>query len=257
MSEGIGVDDWNRIDSIPGWLSFPAADLAYRLIRTDLFKDVPGAAVELGVFKGKFLSLIACATLPQKRPIIGIDGFFAGFDVPLEDAWVEPATQEMIRNVRIGDPSSNLTIHRYNSSELTPRTFHKITGGAVAFLSIDAGHEAHEVYNDFRISYSTLVNGSILAADDVFNPVVPGVAEGVCRFLGSSEGRGLAPFATCGNKLFLTKTASHADYVNICRDIVMGEPAAYLAKSKTHMQRNNKIGHCPKMFGFEVVPFAV
>lgn len=246
---------WSRIDQIPGWLSLAAADFTYRLLQSEAFQTTEGSLVEIGVFKGKYLSLIAHATQGQSRKVIGIDGFFAGYQQPLETKWVEGARTEMINNIVSCASEVSVEIVQANSEDLSPSAFRRIVSDKCAFLSIDAGHDAHEVYNDLRISCSTLSPGAIVAADDVFNSVVPGVAEGVFRFLTSSEGRMLAPFATCGNKLFMCITEQHEKYVELSHRFLLSAGREYLDKSKAHVDNNTRIGFIPRMFGYEVVPF--
>jgi hypothetical protein len=246
---------WARINQVAGWLSPEAADFTYRLMQTDAFRTTKGALVEIGVFKGKYLALLAHAAQGQDRRMIGIDGFFAGYQKPLEQQWIEKAREEMIGNIKATCDSQAVELVQANSTDLSPKAFESLVRDRCAFLSIDAGHDAHEVYNDFRISCGLLSEGSILAADDVFNPKVPGVAEGVFRFLCSSEGRLLAPFATCGNKLFLCARKSHSHYVMISHEFQRTATSGYLLNSKVHNDRNAQIGFVPRMFGSEVVPF--
>ncbi len=246
---------WSQIDKVPGWLSLAAADFTYRLLQSETFRATEGSLVEIGVYKVKYLSLIAHAAQGQGRRIIGIDGFFAGYQRPLETKWVEGARKEMIDNILAGSSQDSVEIVQANTEDLSPSAFRLAVNDKCAFLSIDAGHDAHEVYNDLRISCSALSAGAIVAADDVFNSVVPGVAEGVFRFLTSSEGRMLAPFATCGNKLFLCTTETHKAYVEASHRFLRSPGREYLGKSKAHVDNNTRIGFIPKMFGYEVVPF--
>lgn len=253
--EGLDPQAWARIDQIPGWLSPDAADFTYRLLHTETFRNTPGALVEIGVFKGKYLALAAHAAEGQGRRMIGVDGFFGGYQRPLEARWVEKARAEMMDNIAKGCATQQVKILQANSEDLSPRAFAALVGEPCAFLSIDAGHDAHEVYNDFRISCGLLAEGSVVAADDVFNPRVPGVAEGALRYLSSAEGRLLAPFAACGNKLFLCLRDSHARYVTIVREFMHTASDGYLLRSKAYLDQNARIGFTPKMFGYEVVPF--
>ena len=253
--DGLEPDIWAKLDQIPGWLSFNAADFTYRLLQTETFRATPGALVEIGVFKGKYMALMAHAAKDQGRRMVGVDGFLAGYQRPLEERWIESARTQMTTNIATGCHSQPVQIVQANTEDLSPRSFAGIIGEACAFLSIDAGHDAHEVYNDFRISCGLLVDGSIIAADDVFNPRVPGVAEGTLRFLGSSEGRELAPFAACGNKLFLCTRRSHARYLEVSQGFLRNASEGYLLSSKTAWEKNTEIGFTPRMFGYEVVPF--
>ena len=252
---GLNPEVWKTINEIPGWLAPSAADLSYRLIQTDHFRQLAGALVEIGVFKGKYLALIAHAAEGQGRKMIGIDGFFGGYQRPLEPRWVESARAEMTGNIGKVCASQGVEIVHANSESLSPTAFAALVQEPCAFLSIDAGHDAHEVYNDFRISSGLLAAGGIIAADDVFNPRVPGVAEGFFRYLGSTEGRMLAPFASCGNKLFLSTRDFHAHYVESCREMMQDATDGYLLESRAYNDNNARIGFTPRMFGYEVVPF--
>lgn len=252
---GLNSQAWERVDAVVGWLSPHAADFTYRLLQTETFQNTQGALVEIGVHKGKYLTLIAHAAEGQDRNMIAIDGFFSGYQQPLDDRWVEKARSEIISNIRSLNESQAVKVLRANSEDLSPKAFESMIEEPCAFLSIDAGHDAHEVYNDFRISCGNIAESCIIAADDVFNARVPGVAEGVLRFLSSSEGRLLAPFATCGNKLFLTTHKYHDKYLAASKEFLGNGGSDYLVNSKKFNDRNAQIGFAPKLFGFEVVPF--
>jgi len=252
---GLNSQAWERVNEVAGWLSPNAADFTYRLLQTDTFRKTSGALVEIGVHKGKYLTLIAHAAQGQDRQMIGIDGFFSGYQRPLDDKWTNTARSEIIGNIRTLSESQSVQIVRANSEDLSPKAFQSLIQERCAFLSIDAGHEAHEVYNDFRISCGNLAESCIIAADDVFNARVPGVAEGVLRFLGSSEGRSLAPFATCGNKLFLSTRQFHETYLIASKEFMGNATSEYLLNSKAYNDRNAQIGFTPRLFGFELVPF--
>ena len=253
--DGLNPQAWQRVDEVVGWLSPNAADFTYRLLQTETFQNTKGALVEIGVHKGKYLTLIAHAAEGQDRTMIGIDGFFSGYQQPLDDRWIENARSEIINNIRTLNASQSVQIVRANSEDLSPKAFESLIQEKCAFLSIDAGHDAHEVYNDFRISCGNIADSCIIAADDVFNARVPGVAEGVLRFLSSSEGRLLAPFATCGNKLFLTTQVYHEKYIEDTKEFLRNGSDGYLLNSKKFNDRNAQIGFAPKLFGYEVVPF--
>jgi hypothetical protein len=248
--------NWDSINKIEGWLSFSAASLTWLLVKELLRREVPGGLLEIGVYKAKYLSLIALAANASRRPIFGIDGFFEGFNRPLDDRWVQSARDTMLNNIAsVATYDGKILIIKANSTELSPKNLAAILGDKICFASIDAGHEANEVYNDFRIVAECLAPGAIIAADDVFNAVVPGAAEGTCRFLSSGEGRHLAPFATCGNKVFITDREHHAEYLQFCKDVVLSGSSDHLAQTEGHYRANLSIGYAPRFFGHEVLPF--
>ncbi len=51
-----------------------------------------------------------------------------------------------------------------------------------SFISVDAGHEAEVILVDFPLAIRLLSDKRIIAFDDVFNAVTPGVAEGFSRW---------------------------------------------------------------------------
>jgi hypothetical protein len=247
---------WGKVDAIRGWLSFPAASLSWRLIHEQNRLYIAGDILEIGVFKGKYLALLASASHGVGRRVVGVDGFFAGFQRPLQDIWVEPARTEMIANVEGVCPLGGLLrIVKADTTTLSQASLAQELNGKIAFASIDAGHDASEVYHDLHIVVPSLVPGAIIAADDVFNHAVPGVAEGVCRFLGSGEGRDLSPFAICGNKLFITTREFHAAYFGFCKELISTASEGFLRTTRDHDEANTKIGWAPRFFGCKVVPF--
>ena len=257
-SIALSLESWGIIDSIPGWLSHSAADFSYRIMQAGLFRETPGALVEIGVFKGKYLALIGHASHGQGRYLVGLDGFLAGPNQPLESRWVDSAKSEIESNVRMAEVTALecLILHRTNSNDLSPSLFKAMINDNIAFLSIDAGHEAEDVFNDMRISTELLANNGIIAADDIFNPAVPGVAEGFCAFMSSGMGKKFAPFANCGNKVFLCRAESHGTYIELVREILEegAEQSEYIEKSLEHINTNASIGFSPKMFGWQVIP---
>jgi hypothetical protein len=254
---GLGPDIWKRIEPIEGWLQFPAADFSWRLIRAQHARAVGGCILEIGVHKGRYLALLAAAARGTGKAIFGIDGFFSAYHVEMEERWVPSARQTMIDNVnRVAPGKGRLEIIKRNTNDLSPRDLRQLLGDRISFASVDGGHDAHDVYNDMRIVAPLLADGGVIAADDVFNPIVPGVAEGVCRFLESRKGRKLAAFATCGNKLYITSVDWHAVYLALSKAILANGQQPYLERARRRNAEARAIGFAPNFFGREIVPFA-
>jgi predicted O-methyltransferase YrrM len=77
-------------------------------------------------------------------------------------------------------------------------------GEGFTFCHIDGGHSARETFADLALCSAVLEPGGLLALDDYFNPVFPGVCEGACRF--QRERRDvLQPLAIGRNKVFFQK----------------------------------------------------
>jgi len=251
------ADMWEKINSIEGWLSYPAAHFTWALLRYQMTLPVDGPIVEFGVYKGKYLALMSAASASASAKVFGYDGFFAGYNEPLEEQWIEPARATMVRNVAtVTKTSDRLTIVKANTQSIVREMFLDEIGGKISFASIDAGHEADEVFQDTQLISSALAPGGIIAADDVFNAACPGVAEGLCRFLAAQETPSISAFATVGNKVFFCTPEYHEQYRDFTKNLILSCRDPHLEGSKRHVQSNTDIGYAPTFFGFEIIPFA-
>lgn len=171
---------------------------------------------------------------------------------------MDSAKSEIQENVKVAEANvlERLVLHRANTNVLFLSLFKNLINDAIAFLSIDAGHEAEDVYDDMRISTGLLSDNGIIAAVDFFNPAVPGVAEGFCAFMSYGMGKKFAPFANFGNKVFLCRAESHRMYLELVREILQegAEQSDYIGKSLEHINKNTSIGFHPMMFGWQVIP---
>jgi Methyltransferase domain len=245
---------WEKVNAIEGWLAYSAAHFTWALIRHQERAALNGPIVEFGVYKGKYLSLLAAASAGTKAKLYGFDGFFAGYNRELDPQWIDHARNVMIDNVESVTPAGDrLTIIRANTLTLSAADVLDTVGGRVMFSSVDAGHEADEVHHDMMLMSSALANGGIIAADDVFNAVV---AEGLCRCLASQSVQRIAAFATVGNKMFFTTPDHHARYVEFTKQFIASAKEDYVLAARRHRENNESIGYAPSFFGREVVPFA-
>ncbi len=122
---------------------------------------MPGGLLEIGVHKAKYMSMIALAANGSRRPIFGIDGFFEGFNRPLDNRWVQSARDTMLNNIAsVATYDGKILIIKANSTDLYPKNLAAIIGDKICFASIYVGHEANEVYNDFRIVAECIAPGS-------------------------------------------------------------------------------------------------
>lgn len=255
--EHLKSEVWEKVNMLEGWLPYPAAHFTWALMKYQQRMPVKGPVIEFGVFHGKYLSLLTAAAASSGQKVFGYDGFFAGYnqEIPLDE--IEPVRQMMVGNVAsvVGDVSQ-LTVIRSNTLKLDSASLLKQIGGAVSFASVDAGHDAHEVAHDLQVMSNVLAPGGIIAADDVFNHVCPGVMEGTCRFLSSAEKPKIAPFAAVGNKLLFTTPDHHAHYLDVTKRFVASAEEPYIVATCETMQNNAKIGYYPKFFGYEILPFS-
>jgi hypothetical protein len=242
---------WEKIVLIPGWTTYEAASMTQQIVQTQRKLGCDGAFLELGVYKGRYLSLLynLCT-----GTCVGVDGLFASVNKPLEEQWIEPAKQEMISAVASITPdTSRLKIVHANTHNLDPAGLREHTQADVQFASIDAGHEADDVFNDMAIVCPLLALAGVIAMDDVFNPVVPGVTEGFVRFM--IENPGFKSFAYIGNKAFVCRSSEHRRFYESALEFMRNEPSSLYDWTRAHFTGNQNIGFSPKMFGVDMISF--
>ncbi len=130
--------------------------------------------------------------------------------------------------------------------------------GGYSFVSVDAGHAPDDIASDMALAASLLSPGGFIALDDTFNPALPGVTEGLLRHLQAAGDTRPAPFATCGNKLFLCRPEMHATYLAYAAWLLtQGHEAEYLARSQKRDLSNRDLLFIPHLSGREIVVFAM
>ncbi|MBC7801816.1 MAG: class I SAM-dependent methyltransferase, partial [Gemmatimonadaceae bacterium] len=67
--------DQARLDTIEGWLFPEAIDLTASLVRWQHGMGVAGGVLELGVYMGKYLGLLASLSQGTGMPIVGVDAY--------------------------------------------------------------------------------------------------------------------------------------------------------------------------------------
>jgi peptidoglycan/xylan/chitin deacetylase (PgdA/CDA1 family) len=239
----------SRVESIPGWLHTEAALLTAHLAHVQHSLQMVGPTLEIGVFKGKYLSVLYKLSRPDEI-VVGVD-FFAGFS----------SMQDGVDIVRAniaeacGD-QARLRIVVADSMQLTSDRIAEETGGAgFRFISIDGGHTRELVLHDLELAYPLLQRGGIIALDDAFNYTTPGVIEGIAGFFLRHKPE-LAPFALCYNKMFVTTPDFHARYLRETSKFL--DEASWLPTQERTLDRrrdNQAGGFTPAIFGYEVIPF--
>ena len=242
----------SRLARIDGWLALPAAHLTDSLMaRQDAF-GVKGGVLELGVFRGKYLALLYAASAAASRQVLGVD-LFPGMDEPA----IASAKQRITATVAsaCGD-AGRLRLLAADTLRLSRAEVAGHLQVPLAFVSVDAGHEAIHLYNDIGLAADLIGPGGIIAVDDAFNHATPGAIEGTCRFFqDANEGR-VVPFAHCYNKLFLCRPVDHRPYLELCQRFVVDHPELdYCTRTLARQHENDAVGFVPRFFGFEILPF--
>jgi SAM-dependent methyltransferase len=238
-----------RVEPIPGWLNTEASELTERIVDAQREAGITGPVLEIGVFKGKYLSVLYRLSRAPEA-VVGVDLFLGADDV-----------NAVARSVRAniaaacGD-ASRLRIVVEDSLRLTARRVRDEAGAdAFRFISIDGGHTRELVYHDLAVAAEVLMPGGVIALDDAFNHTTPGVIEGITEYFFRNT-PALAPFAHCYNKLFVTTPDCHARYLAQTWRFV--ETATWLPTHERTLSArtgNAAVGFVPHMFGYQIVPF--
>ena len=175
-----------------GWLDDYTALRTMDLLALQARRDIRGPLVEIGVYAGKYLSVLLRSAAAQGETVFGVDTF-------------ESISADEVRaNLGPDATEERLTLVAQPSGALTPIVLFRMIGGqGPRFFSVDGSHEAPDVHHDLTLADAILAPNGVIAVDDFFNPLTPGVNEGVHRFFHST--RNLAPFACLPNKLFLAR----------------------------------------------------
>ena len=238
-----------RVEAIPGWMHPEAALLTAHLTQAQRSSGIGGPVLEIGVFKGKYLSVLYKLSAPDEA-VVGVDLFVGATDKA-------PAADAVRAHIAAacGD-NSRLRILVADSLELDSAKLARESGESrFRFVSIDGGHTKELVRRDLETAHPLLQPGGIIALDDVFNFGTPGVAEGVTEFFLERK-PALAPFAICYNKVFVTTPDFHARYLRETLGFL--EESPWLSTSRKTLARRRENGasdFTPMLFGYEVVPF--
>ncbi len=249
--------DLPRLATVEGWLSDDAVDLTIRLARLQLALGQAPAVLELGVFRGKYLSLLASLFQDTGRPVVGIDAFLVRLGEPAEARFQDAVKALILEAVAGVAPRARVPVLLASfTRDIEPTALRRIVPEGYGFISVDAGHEAADVEHDFGLVETVMNDQALVAADDVFNPRVPGVAEGVCRYFFRNPTSVLTPFALCGNKVFFCSRLMHQmwlDYMSWIMDDTNAPP--YIRSSALARKQDSEIGFTQRFLGNEVSVF--
>jgi hypothetical protein len=253
------VMELNRqaLDSVEGWLSEAAIVYTQALIALQRQNNWVSGILELGVFKGKYLSLLAQQVSGFGVPVVGVDAFLQRHGVKLAQPDKEYAEQMILKAIRsVSGSADNVTLIGGYTTEVSLDRLRDLCPEGYSFISVDAGHDSEDVEYDSRVADALLGDKGVVAFDDIYNAVCPGVAEGFVRYMIGS-GQRLAPFATCGNKVFACRPAMHPRYYDFSKRLArnVNVEAPILARTLEQLTANEENHWSPRLFGHEVIPF--
>lgn len=175
---------------IPGFLFSSAAHGTAWLLMEQAESEFKGGILEIGVFRGKYFSVLAMSAQFTGERLLGIDNFVFSPE--------EAIHASMSANAKTAE--CDYRVLAQSSRDVSAEEILSILGGPARFVSVDGSHEEEDVYQDLVLTSGILSPHGIIAIDDFLNPRALGVGEATHRFLGTH--RDLIPFALFGNKLF-------------------------------------------------------
>jgi hypothetical protein len=204
-------EDWEIISEIDGWLSRGAAIRTMDILGFQELNAIRGPLLEIGVFKGRYFSVLLRSAIRTGDNILGID-------------ILDLVSVDRVRQTFAGTRETHdrqISLWRRSSVNCTAGEIEAALGGRPRFISVDGSHEVSDAFWDMRLAEELLGDGGVVAVDDFLNPVTMGVSEAVFAFF--TQARRFVPFAFIENKLFLTTRAWSARYREMLEDIAMND----------------------------------
>lgn len=167
-----------------------------------------GAIGEIGARRGRLLVTMA-GLARRDEGIVAVDPFDPGG--PGADALASDALAEFRAHLahHLAEPDL-VAIVASDSVDLTGRDLVDAADGQLRLLSIGGGRSASVIRHDLEIAASALLPGGIVVLDGYLSPTTPEVAAAAVRFLVEPRGPALVPFATGGERLWLTGSEADA-----------------------------------------------
>lgn len=176
---------------IPGWLNdFPALMTAVMLERQEK-NSIRGPLLEIGVFSGRYFSLLIRSAELGGDHVWGLDTF----------QYADEAT--VLQHLATIADCGGITLIKGPSTSFSAGELLQRFGARPRFISIDGSHEKDDVLWDLALADELLSDEGIVAVDDFLNPLTLGVNEAVNGYF--AVPRYLSPFAYIENKLFLCR----------------------------------------------------
>lgn len=191
---------------VRGWVDPESLDVLKVVRDAQDAAGVTGSVAEIGVHHGRlFIGLQLL--VPAGTPAVAIDLFDNQAENTDGSGRGDRARFEA--NVRHWGDWSAARVHAVNSQDVSASDLAAWAEGPIRLFSVDGGHTADLVASDLRLAEAALVEGGVIAVDDVFNPEWPGVVDGTLAHL--RAGSSLIPFAVAFDKAWFTNGAAAAE----------------------------------------------
>ena len=205
----------DHVAALEGWLDPFTAARTVDLLNFQEKLGLHGHLYEIGVYWGKYFSILARSAAKSGDRAIGIDVFMYNTKSQLEERF---ALTDALISI---DARSAHSFVASNSADLSEDEICNILGGKARFVSIDGSHDHDEVFWDLTVAEKNLAPYGIIAADDFLNGTCIGTNEAINRFL--IQNQNVAPIAYCAGKLFISRPAWAKKYKDELERCVMDD----------------------------------
>lgn len=188
------------VGKIEGWLQRATSLRTMDILAYQEASEIEGPILEIGVYHGKYLSVLARSAQRMGDRVLGIDTFQFKTEAEVRES--------LSRSPETAD--AKVDLWKCFSHECSPPNLISRMGGRARFISIDGSHEVPDVFLDLVLCEQVISTKGVIAVDDFINPVAFGVNEAVHKFF--STPRKVVPVAYIDNKLFLSHRAHAGHY---------------------------------------------
>jgi hypothetical protein len=224
------------VETVDGWLSHQAIPILRAVEDEQRKAGVSGGAGEIGVHHGRLFILLALLAR-RDEGLVAVD-LFARQDLNRDQSGRgdEPVFRANLERF-LAHPE-RVRVIAADSTTLTADELLEAAGGPLRMMSLDGGHTEEVVRSDLELAARAAAPGAVVMLDDYFHPQFPGASVGGAAFLLDPRGPGLVPFATGGNKLWLTTSAEHAERY---RRRIVEEPVGSLIGTRVHRMAGSPV----------------
>jgi hypothetical protein len=218
----------NVVHGIPGWLVDYTALTTMDILKFQEKSGISGSIFEIGVYAGRYFSILLRSALKRHSAIVGLDTFeYVDQDHVL--ASLRSVSADYGKIFLIKGPS-----REWNARDLIAKL-----GEPARFISIDGSHDKLDVLWDLRLAEELTSKEGVVAVDDFLNPTALGVNEAVNQFF--LQPRNLVPWAYLPNKLFLARPAWAYRYKTFLEETVLRDEVS--SESNRFRENSNKGRH--------------
>lgn len=228
-------------DDVQGWCSRRILEIVGHFTEISTAAGVVGGACEIGVHQGKFF--LGLVNAVHGRPSLAIDIFDdQALNIDHSGGGISDMRAGFRANVQKYAPfPENVADMARDSLSLNGVDRNNISGryGPFQLFSVDGGHMAQHLVNDYAFAEDMTAPGGAIIIDDILNGGFPGVIEGVARLFLFGSPR-FAPLLLGHNKLIMVGLSYHQRYLE--------QLTSRLAEAYPEMTMWR-----PKFFGHEII----